>query len=160
MDEKGAYYISRLKLNTRIYFRNPDPEYFKNGTVKKQTEYIQLDMEEITHQLKPGETYEISDVYIGQYQKLPTRVIIHRLTEEQTRKRWENQALKEKKKGIVMKERSKRLSAINVYITNAPLKDVPTGHVHDLYSLRWQIELLFKTWKSFFELDHCKEIKK
>jgi hypothetical protein len=33
-------------------------------------------------------------------------------------------------------------------------------HVHDLYSLRWQIELLFKTWKSFFEIDHCKEIKK
>ncbi len=59
-----------------------------------------------------------------------------------------------------MKERSKRLSAINVYITNAPMKDVPMGHVHDLYSLRWQIGLLFKTWKSFFEMDHCKEIKK
>ncbi len=53
------------------------------------------------HQLKPGETYEISDAYIGQYQKLPTRVIIHRLTEEQTRKRWENQALKEKKKVLL-----------------------------------------------------------
>lgn len=160
MGERGAYYISRLKLNTRIYIRNPNPEYFKNGLVKKQTEYIQLDMEEIMHQLKPEQTYEISGVYIGQNQKLPTRVIIHRLTEEQTQKRWENQALKEKKKGIVMKERSKRLSAINVYITNASVKDVPMGHVHDLYSLRWQIELLFKTWKSFFEMDHCKEIKK
>ncbi|MDQ0884600.1 hypothetical protein QFZ73_005739 [Peribacillus sp. V2I11] len=160
MGKKGAYYISRLKLNTRIYLRNSNPEYFKNGTVKKQTEYIQLDMEEIMHQLKPGQTYEISDVYIGQYQKLPTRVIIHRLTEEQTRKRWENQALKEKKKGIVMKERSKRLSAMNVYITNALPEDVATEHVHDLYSLRWQIELLFKTWKSFFEIDDCKEIKK
>ncbi|AGK53661.1 transposase for insertion sequence element D [Bacillus sp. 1NLA3E] len=59
-----------------------------------------------------------------------------------------------------MKERSKRLSAMNVYITNAPPEDVPTEHVHDLYLLRWQIELLFKTWKSFFEIDHCKEIKK
>lgn len=45
-----------------------------------------------------------------------------------------------------MKERSKRLSAMNVYITNAPPEDVPTEHVHDLYSLRWQIELLFKAW--------------
>lgn len=71
------------------------------------------------NQLKPGQTYEISDAYIGQYQKLPARVIIHRLTDEQTKKRWKNQALKEKKKGIVMKERSKRLSAINVYTTNA-----------------------------------------
>ncbi|MFC0273972.1 IS4 family transposase [Metabacillus herbersteinensis] len=160
IDEEGAYYISRLKLNTRIYQRNLHPEYFKNGTVKKQTKYIQLDMEEIMHQLKPGETYEISDAYIGQYQKLPSRVIIHRLTEEQTRKRWENQALKEKKKGIVMKERSKRLSAMNVYISNLPAEEVPTGHIHDLYSLRWQIELLFKTWKSFFKIDHCKEINR
>lgn len=160
MDEKGAYYISRLKLNTRIYLKNPHPEYFKNGTLKKQTEYLQLDMEEIMHQLKPGQTYEISDVYIGKNQKLPTRVIIHRLTEEQTRTRLENHAVKEKKKGIIMKERSKRLSAMNVYITNASLEDVPTEHIHDLYSLRWQIELLFKTWKSFFEIDHCKEIKK
>jgi hypothetical protein len=156
IDENGAYYISRLKLNTRIYQRNPDPEYFKNGTVKKQTEYILLDLEEIMNQLKPGQTYEISDAYIGQYQKLPARIIIHRLTDEQTRKRWKNQALKEKKKGIVMKERIKRLSAMKVYITNAPPEDVPTEHVHDLYSLRWQIELLFKTWKSFFEIDHCK----
>lgn len=103
-----------------------------------------MDVEEIMNQLKPGQTYEISDVYIGQYQKLPTRVIFHRLSEEQTRKRQENQALKEKKKGIVLKERSKRLSAMNVYITSAPSTDVPTGHVHNLYSLRWQIEILFK----------------
>ncbi|GAA0413605.1 hypothetical protein GCM10008934_00530 [Virgibacillus salarius] len=160
MDEKGASYISRLKLNTRVYLKNPNPEYFKNGTLKKQTEYIQLDMEEIMHQLKQGQTHEISDVYIGKNQKLPTRVIIHRLTEEQTRTRLENHAVKEKKKGIVMKERSKRLSAINVYITNASPEVVPTEHIHDLYSLRWQIEILFKSWKSFFEIDHCKEIKK
>ncbi|MBA9028330.1 hypothetical protein HNP81_003650 [Peribacillus huizhouensis] len=30
--DKKAYYISRLKLNTRIYIKNPEPEYFKNGT--------------------------------------------------------------------------------------------------------------------------------
>ncbi|WP_108308305.1 IS4 family transposase, partial [Metalysinibacillus jejuensis] len=42
--EKKAYYISRLKLNTRIYIKNPAPEMFKNGTLKKHTEYIQLDM--------------------------------------------------------------------------------------------------------------------
>jgi hypothetical protein len=49
---------------------------------------------------------------------------------------------------------------MNVYISNLPAEEVPTGHIHDLYSLRWQIELLFKTWKSFFKIDHCKEIKR
>ncbi len=158
--DKGAYYISRLKLNSRIYRKNEKPEYFQNGTVKKGTLYIQLDMEELMNQLSPGQTMEISEAYIGQYQKLPSRVIIHRLTKEQTEKRLKEQAKKEKKKGIIYKERSKRLSGINVYITNLSVENVPTEHIHDLYSLRWQIEILFKTWKSFFQIDKCKEIKK
>ncbi len=57
-------------------------------------------------------------------------------------------------------ERSKRLSGINVYITNLSVENVPTEHFHNLYSLRWQIEILFKTWKSFFQIHKCKEIKK
>ena len=31
--------------------------------------------------------------------------------------------------------------------------------IHDLYSLRRQVEILFKTWKSLFQIDRCKEIK-
>ncbi len=34
------------------------------------------------------------------------------------------------------------------------------GQVHDWYSLRWQIKILFKTWKSFFHIHHCKKIKR
>lgn len=158
--DKKAYYISRLKLNTRIYMKNPAPETFKNGTLKKQTEYIQLDMAQLMAELTPGETIEIDEAYIGQKQKLPTRVIIHRLTDDQTQTRLKNQAIREKKKGIVMKEKSKRLMGMNVYITNTSPEEVPTNDVHALYSLRWQIEILFKTWKSFFEIDACKSIKK
>lgn len=127
------------------------PETFKNGTVKKQTEYIQLDMTQIMAELTPGETIEIDEAYIGQKQKLPTRVIIHRLTDDQTPIRLKKQAIQEKKKGIVMKEKSKRLMGMNVYITNTSPEDVPTNDVHALYSLRWQIEILFKTWKSFLK---------
>ncbi|MCP1191522.1 IS4 family transposase, partial [Priestia flexa] len=158
--ELGAFYLSRLKLNTRIYVKNPEPEYFKNGTLKKQSEYIQLNMAHILNELEPGETIELSEAYVGQIQKLPTRVIIHRLTNEQTKTRLNKQAVREKKKGIVMKDKSKQLMGMNVYITNTPPKEVPTNDVHSLYSLRWQIEILFKTWKSFFEIDECKTIKK
>ncbi len=158
--ELRAYYISRFHINTCIYVKNPEPEYFKNGTLKKQTEYTQLDMVQIMEELEPGETIEIPEAYIGQIQKLPTRVIIHRLTNDQTETRLKNQAVREKKKGIVMKDKSKQLMGINVYITNTSPEEVPTEYVHPLYSLRWQIEMLFKTWKSFFEIDECKNIKK
>lgn len=87
ISECGAYFISRLKLNTRIYQKNKEPEYFQNGTIKKQSEYIQLDMEQFINQLQSGETYEIPEIYIGMYQKLPARLILYKLTETQMKRR-------------------------------------------------------------------------
>jgi hypothetical protein len=159
MDQRGVYYVSRLKLNNRIYQKNPNPEYFRDGRIKKQTEYLPLDLEEILNQMKPGETVEIRDAYVGRDKKLLTRVILYRLTGQQVSKRRKDQAYKEKKKGITYSERSKRLTEINVYITNIPWEFVPKEQIHDIYSLRWQVEILFKMWKSFFQIDHCKKIK-
>ncbi|WP_219375902.1 IS4 family transposase [Bacillus mycoides] len=158
IQDKKAYYISRIKSNTRMYQKNPNPDYFQDGRIKKATEYIQIDMEVLMNSLQPGQTYEISNAYVGMTDKVPTRVIIHRLTKEQ--KRLQDQTVREKKKGMEYSARSKRLSGINVYMTNTPTDIVPMGQVHDWYSLRWQIEILFKTWKSFFHIHHCKKIKR
>lgn len=159
IDEKGAYFLSRLKLNTRIYYKNPEPETFRDGTLKKYSEYIQIDVEQFLSTLQPGETVELSEVYIGMYEKLPVRVILYRLTDQQLRNREKDMVKKEKKKGITYKEKSKRLSAINLYCTNIPTEYVGTNQIHDFYSLRWQIEILFKTWKSLFAIHVCKKVK-
>ncbi|PGB04776.1 IS4 family transposase [Bacillus toyonensis] len=159
IQDKKAYYISRIKSNTRIYQKNPDPDYFQDGRIKKGTEYIQIDIETLMNSFQPGQTCEIFNAYVGMNDKVSTRVIVHRLTNEQQQKRLQDQAVREKKKGMKYSSRSKRLSGINVYMTNTPTDIVPMGQVHDWYSLRWQIEILFKTWKSFFQIHHCKKIK-
>ncbi|GED16298.1 transposase [Aneurinibacillus migulanus] len=51
------------------------------------------------------------------------------------------------------------MSAINIYIANTPEQYVKKEQIHDLYVLRRQIEILFKTWKSIFQINRCKLIK-
>ncbi|MCC3688901.1 transposase [Bacillus cereus] len=53
------------------------------------------------------------------------------------------------------KGRGKQLNAVNFYIIKIPLEHLPKEQVYDLYSLRWQMEFIFKTWKSFFRIHQC-----
>ncbi|WHY27031.1 IS4 family transposase [Bacillus wiedmannii] len=159
MDQRGTYYISRLKLNTNVYMKNSNPEYFKNGAIKKQSEYIHIDMKQILKQLQPGETFELKHAYIGDRKQLFARVIFNRLTEKQLQKRRARIAEKEKSKNRTYSEKSKIVAGLNVYVTNIAWEWVPMEQVHELYTLRWQIEIIFKTWKSLFKIDHYRHVK-
>ncbi len=84
--------------------KNESPEFFRDGTVKKQSLYALLDLEHVMHQIKPGDTYEIQNAYVGQ-QKFPSRVVIYRLTSTQVHKRRKQQTYVEKKKGVTYSEK-------------------------------------------------------
>lgn len=38
--DKKAYYISRIKSNTRIYQKNSNPDYFQDRRSQKDSEFI------------------------------------------------------------------------------------------------------------------------
>lgn len=87
--------------------------------------------------------------------------MVYRCTEEQEQKqkRLRDRAIREKKKSITYTERTKLLQSITVYMTTIPTEWVSKEKIYDLYSLRWQIELLFKIWKPWFQIHRCKSIK-
>ncbi|MGG4106022.1 transposase [Paenibacillus lautus] len=120
MEQRRAFYVSRLKLNIRVYVQNKEVEQFKDGKVKKQSLYKEIDLEAIMNCLQSGEMVELPDVYLGLYKKIRTRLLICKLTEEQTQKRLLMRSKQEKKNNVTYKERTKGLSAINIYMTNAP----------------------------------------
>jgi hypothetical protein len=116
MEQRGAFYVSRLKLNIRVYEKNKEVERFKDGKVKKQSLYKEINLEDIMNRLQPGEIVELPEVYLGRYKKFRTRLLIYKLTREQTEKRLIMRAQQEKKKGITYRDRTKRLSAM--YMAN------------------------------------------
>jgi hypothetical protein len=159
IQDKQGYYLSRLKLPTKIYRKESQSIQGTTISTKKKAVYTQIYLEDMMEQLEPGQVIELRDVYVGSKEKLPTRIVIYRCTEEQTAKRLKDRAIREKKKGIKYTERTKQLQGITVYITNIPPEWVQKENVYDLYSLRWQIENLFKVWKSCFHIHRCKSIK-
>ncbi|MED0894425.1 IS4 family transposase [Aneurinibacillus migulanus] len=44
IEERGAFYVSGLKVNVRVYEKNENMERFKDGKVKKQSVYKEIDI--------------------------------------------------------------------------------------------------------------------
>ena len=90
--------------------------------------------------LLPGETYEVGNVYVGDHKVLFARLVLYRLTENN----YENAGkTRNEKKRKSYSEKSRILSGLNIYV-NTPWEWVPMKQVHELYSLRWQIEIVLK----------------
>ena len=64
------------------------------------------------------------------------------------------------KKGRQLTDEYKARSALNIFITSAPAESIDLETAWNIYSLRWQIELTFKIWKSICKIDKVKKVKK
>jgi hypothetical protein len=159
IDDKKAFFISKLKSTSTVYKKNPFPILRKNGTIVKSTEYIKIDIFEIIKPLADGETIEIKDIYIGSKKELKSRLIITKLSEENKQKRKIKHLASVRRGRGKITDRSMAWTEINVYITNVPEKILATEQIHDVYSLRWQIEIMFKVWKSIFNINNVKNVK-
>lgn len=55
---------------------------------------------------------------------------------------------------------TKLFQYFNVYFSNIPKEVLSMNNFRKLYGLRWQIEIVFKNWKSNFKLDKISGFKK
>lgn len=159
IENADAYYLSKLKSTTAIYVKNDNPEIMPNGKVKKESIYKRVDIEEIVKPLAEGETIELLDIYIGKNNKFKTRLIVTKLTEECKKKREEKYLKDVKKNKKKITDKGNFWNTINLYITNISGDILSKYQIHDIYSLRWQVELMFKIWKSIFKIHDVKKVK-
>lgn len=144
IEEKGAFYINRLHSSTNAY-------------EKKEGKFVKLDLVKLYKYMRKNTLARIvKGVYIGAKEKFKTRIIIELLPDKLYKERLRKAKKTAKKKGIQISDYYKTKIGLNVFITNT---DIPSGQVRLLYTLRWQIELMFKIWKSIGEINKIKKMK-
>lgn len=101
-------------------------------------------------------------VYIGGKEKIRLRLVIYLLPDNMAEKRIRELKKKLSKKGrkTILSPKYKARIALNLFLTNTERKQVHTRNVWALYRLRWQIELVFKIWKSFCAIDKVKKVQR
>ncbi len=87
------------------------------------------------------------EVYVGEKARTKVRLVANLLTEEQKQTR-----LKKKSENRKLGTDALEAIGINLFVTNVEPEKCTTSQVYDLYTLRWQVELVFKTWKSVMKL--------
>jgi len=145
---KGAYFLNRLK-KINVY------QFIGDG-------FKILDWDKLHKEMKQSGIQEKElVVYLGKNDKIKTRMVLfpvdNKVAESRIRKA--SKGGKRKKKYQLSKE-YKIKAHYNIFITNVPEQILSTTQIQKIYKLRWQIELIFKAWKSHLKIDKVKPMKK
>lgn len=157
--DKEGFFISKIKSHTNLYKKNPTPKYTKGGKVIKPTEFIKIDTLKLIKSLADDQILELKDIIVGHKKNLKTRLIISKLSEENKEKRRKKHLSEVNRSRGTLNPTSIAWNGVNAYITNIPEDILSATEIHEIYSLRWQIEIMFKIWKSVFEITRVKKLK-
>lgn len=137
--EREAFFINKLNVKVIIY-------------TLKDTGYEPLNLSSLQHMTGIFD----QQVYIGE-EKMPVRLIIEPVSEELKAERIAVAEKESKKKGYATSDYFKLRAGFNFIITNLSAEKYTAELIQKLYHLRWQIELVFKAWKSFLKVHDIKK---
>lgn len=95
----------------------------------------------------------------GKQEQLPARCLLWKVPEPQAQRRRAKLKATAQNNGYTASAASLALCDWNIMITNVPKIRLDFEDVYLLYRLRWQIECLFKLWKSHGRLDKSRSQK-
>jgi Transposase DDE domain len=87
-------------------------------------------------------------VVLGAYERIPTRLIAVHMPDAIVNERRRQAHTAAKKAGYTPSQAHLTLLAWNLFITNVPATVWSSKTVAVAYTLRWQVELVFRAWKS------------
>lgn len=147
VQQKEAFFLSRLNTSITVY-------------QKKDSEYIEIDFGKLYQTMKSGKQSLLDlQVYVGSEDKFPVRLIIELCPEEVFNQKMKGKNAFNKKNGHKTSDNYKNRARFSMYMTNIPSDKIEGEAISKIYKIRWQIELIFKAWKSTFNLAKIKGMK-
>ena len=144
IEKAEAFYVSRFKHDRKIFL-----------STKEDSPYLNLPS--LIRKLKVNEIKDI-DAYIGN-DRFKTRVLIQKAPAKIAKKRQAQLIKQRRKKGNPLSEQRLLLCYLSVFITNLDQEQWEANRVLKLYKIRWQIEIIFKVWKSVLKIGKTKRMK-
>lgn len=128
--ERQAYFLCRYQTQTALY----------HATSHQPVDLLAL------LSVAPGDCTWYGA--LGAQARVSIRLVAHRVSPQRAQDRRRRAKAKAKKQGKTCSERYLRLQDWDILITNLDPTLFPDLLLFALYGVRWQIELVFRTWKS------------
>ncbi|UJP65622.1 transposase [Mongoliitalea daihaiensis] len=80
-------------------------------------------------------------------------MVLSLANEETYQKRLKKTTKQARSTGHNVSEKFKIKARLNIMVTNVPSEVLKTNEIRKVYAMRWQIELIFKTWKSLVTIN-------
>jgi hypothetical protein len=140
--DENAYFLSRYLYGTKVY--TPDGEEIDLLSTLQSTTTSHLDL----------------DVCLSAKRRLRCRLIAVRVPQEVADRRRQKARENAKRKGRIPSQAYLALLDWTIFVTNVPSELLSVAQVVLLYRVRWQIELVFKLWKSYCGLGRIAGVRK
>lgn len=114
-------------------------------------------IDRLVKKLKPGKTLD-KEVLLFHNARIPVRLVLYKLPPALGDEIRAKLAKDKGRKGEKLSPGRLAFCHVNAYVTNLSPEQAPASKLRDLYSLRWQVEIIFKTWKSGLGLDKVRNV--
>ena len=143
INDKGAFFVSRINNMVTV------KENSKSFDFKKLYQ----------HMLQTGQTIVEKQVELGLEKPVAVRMVAQLVSDDVYQKRIANLEKIAKKKGRSVSDETRFRCRFFLIITNIQADIVTGEELFKLYRLRWQIELMFKHWKSKMGIHKVQKMK-
>ena len=139
--ENDAYWLSQAHLTTAIYTSNGQRHTLVELMRQQIADRIDLPVE------------------LGVQERLPARLVAVRVPQAVADRRRRKLKKHARDKGKTVSKARLELAAWTIFVTNVPLELLSIDELLVFARIRWQIELLFKLWKSHGRIDESRSTK-